>query len=94
MKINWKVRFKSKEFWIRLIIAVFGPILAYFGLSIDDLTTWQSVGDLLINAVSNPAVIIAVILSVLNIFPDPTTAGLSDSKQALTYKAPRKDGFK
>ena len=32
-----------------------------------------------------------VVLAVLAVFVDPTTSGLCDSKQALTYEAPKKD---
>ena len=32
------------------------------------------------------------VLAILGIVTDPTTAGVGDSEQALTYKAPRKDG--
>ena len=35
MKINWKVRVKSPQFWIGLVGVIASPILAYLGLGFD-----------------------------------------------------------
>ena len=89
MNINWKVRLKNPVFWVQVVVAIVLPILAYFGLSWDDMTTWGAIGKVLIDAVKNPVVIVAVIVSVWNAINDPTTKGLSDSAQALTYDKPK-----
>ena len=34
---------------------------------------------------------ILTILGMVGVIADPTTAGLSDSKQAMTYNAPKQD---
>ena len=91
MKINWRVRFHNPVFIGQLVLAVFVPILAYMGLTFEDLITWGALFDVLLQAVSNPFVLGLVIVSVYNAIIDPTVAGLSDSKQALDYDAPRKD---
>lgn len=91
MKINWKVRFKNPVFIGQLVLAVFVPILAYLGITLEDLTTWGKVGQVLFEAISNPYVLMLVIVSVYNSITDPTVAGLSDSKQALGYEKPKKD---
>lgn len=84
--INWKVRIKNKMFWLALIPAVLllvQVVAAVFGYTLD-------LGDLgnkllaVVNAVFG-------ILTLLGIVTDPTTAGLSDSAQALTYEEPKKD---
>lgn len=90
MKINWTVRFNNPIFWRNIAIAVVGPILAYYGLNWEQITTWAALGDLFIQAAGNPVVIVAVIVSIWNAINDPTTAGDSDSKQALTYTTPKK----
>lgn len=87
-KINWKVRFKNPVFIAQLILAILMPILAYAGLTVQDMTTWQVVGDLLLGAISNPYVIGLVIVSVWNALNDPTTTGITDSSKALTYDVP------
>nr|DAG45823.1 MAG TPA: hypothetical protein [Caudoviricetes sp.]DAH30114.1 MAG TPA: holin [Caudoviricetes sp.] len=87
-KINWKVRFKNPVFIAQLILAILMPILAYAGLTVQDMTTWQAVGDLLLGAISNPYVIGLVIVSVWNALNDPTTTGITDSSKALTYDVP------
>lgn len=91
MKINWKVRIKNPVFWVQLAAAVVLPILAYLGLSWEDMTTWPALGAVLLEAIKNPVILISVAVSVWNLITDPTTAGLSDSAQALTYTAPKKD---
>lgn len=91
MKINWKVRFTNPVFIGQLVLAVFVPILAYMGITVEDLTTWGMVGNMLLEAVSNPYVLILVIASVYNSITDPTVKGLSDSKQALRYRKPKND---
>lgn len=91
MKINWKVRFKNPNFITQLVLAIFVPILAYMGLTAQELTTWGKVFTILFEAVSNPYVLVLVVVSVYNSITDPTVSGLSDSKQALTYHKPRKD---
>lgn len=87
--MNWKVRFKNPLFIAQMILAVLTPILAYAGLTVKDLTTWQALGDLLMGALSNPYVLGLVIVSVFNAVTDPTTSGVKDSEQALTYTQPK-----
>ena len=90
MKINWKVRIKNPVFWVQVLVAVMLPILAHLGLNWEDMTTWAALGGVLLDAIKNPVIVVAVIVSVWNAINDPTTAGLGDSAQALTYEAPKK----
>lgn len=87
--MNWKVRFKNPLFIAQMILAVLTPILAYAGLTVKDLTTWQALGDLLMGALSNPYVLGLVVVSIFNAVTDPTTSGVADSEQALTYTKPK-----
>lgn len=88
-KINLKVRFKNPVFIAQLVLAILTPILAYAGLTAQDLTTWGALGKLLVDAVSNPYVLSLVVVSVWNAVNDPTTHGVADSEAALTYKLPK-----
>ncbi len=84
--INWKVRLKNKTFWLSLIPAILvliQVIFALFGVSFD-ITDLQEK----LLAVVNAAF---VLLTVLGIVVDPTTKGMSDSQQALTYGEPKED---
>lgn len=84
--INWTVRFKNKNFWLAVIPAVLlliQAVAAVFGFSLD----LGDIGNKLI-AVVNAAFGVLVVLGVVN---DPTTAGMSDSKQARTYISPKED---
>lgn len=89
--INWKVRFKNPVFIAQLILSVFTPILAYMGITFQDLTSWGVLLDALRNAIANPYVLGLIIVSVWNALNDPTTSGLGDSANALTYSSPKKN---
>ena len=79
--INWKVRIKNPMFWVQIVVAIFVPVLGYMGITAQDLTTWQAVGNVILTAFSNPYVLLI----------DPTTTGITDSKTALTYTTPNSD---
>lgn len=91
MMINFKVRFKNPVFIFQLVLAVLTPVLAYTGLNVSDITSWATLGHILLDAISNPYVLGLVIVSVWNALNDPTTKGLSDSEQALNYELPKGD---
>ena len=87
MKMNIKVRMKNPWFWVSLG----GIILTAMGVSADMFTSWGAVIDQAKALISNPFMLVSVALAVLGVFVDPTTAGVSDSKQALGYEKPKKD---
>lgn len=88
MNINWKIRVKNVSFWISIAIAVFTPILAYMGITAQDITTWVALGNVLLDAVSNPYILLMVAVSVYNAVVDPTSTGVTDSARALQYSYP------
>ena len=77
-KINWKERFKNKIFWVNTILEVATPILAYFGISGSDLTTWGSLFGLILDALKNPYVVGLVLVSLWNNVINPVTKGITD----------------
>lgn len=86
MKLNWKVRIKSKTFWLTVIPAVLlfiQTVAAIFGYSLNLDNVKGGLLDL-VNAAF-------VLLAVLGIVVDPTTEGITDSPQALTYTEPKSD---
>lgn len=87
MKINIPVRLKNPWFWVSLG----GIILTAMGVDAEMFTSWQAVIDQAKALLSNPFMLVSVALAVLGVFIDPTTAGLGDSKQALSYQEPRRD---
>lgn len=90
MKINWKVRLKNPVFWAELVAAILLPILTHMGTNWEAMTTWPALWNLLASAVQSPVIVVAVIVSIWNAVTDPTTAGIGDSVQALTYSKPKK----
>jgi len=93
MKINWKVRFSKNniQFIVRFIAALLIPVLAYMGLNYEDFSTWNMVGEFFFNFISNPFLVFLTVVNAINIVPDPTTAGLGDSRQAMRYLTPKND---
>lgn len=86
MGINWKVRLKNKTFWLAIIPAVLllvQQIVGLFGVVID-FTPLQNQLVTIIGTIFS-------ILAILGIIVDPTTKGVSDSKQVLTYTEPKGD---
>lgn len=85
MKINWNVRIKNKVFWMSIIPATIVLIRAVanvfgFTINLDDLSV-----DLL-----EVVEALFIVLAILGIVADPTTEGMTDSEQALTYTEPKK----
>lgn len=83
--INWKVRIRNKNFWLTLIPAVFlliQVVAAVFGFQID----LGDLGNRLLEVVNA----LFAVLAILGIVTDPTTAGVKDSEQAMTYTEPKK----
>ena len=84
MKINWKVRIKNKLFWLAFIpafLVLINSLANVFGIEID-LSEMQR--DLL-----DVVEAVFLLLGIVGIVTDPTTEGLSDSKNALTYEKPK-----
>lgn len=88
MKINWGIRLKNPVFWANLAMAVVLPVFTYLGLSWQDISSWNTFGDVLVQAAQNPVILVSVLVSAWNLINDPTTVGLSDSTRALRYKKP------
>ena len=65
-------------------------MLACLGFNWEDMTSWQAVGNVFLQAAQSPVIVVSVLVSVWNLLNDPTTKGLSDSSQALTYTEPKK----
>ena len=85
MKINLKVRFKNKLFWLAFIPAfliLVQTVANVFGFALD----LSDLGNKLIAVVEA----VFVLLAILGIVTDHTTAGFGDSETALTYTEPKK----
>ena len=87
--INWSIRWKNKNFWVALIPAILlliQVVLAVFGVEID----FGVLSGKLLAVVDA----VFVVLTILGIVTDPTTAGIADSAQAMTYESPKtKEGL-
>ena len=91
MGINWKIRLKNPMFYVQIILSVIMPVLAYMGVTLQELTTWSAVWSVFTQAVSNPYVLGMVLVSVYNAIIDPTTTGITDSCRAMEYCKPNSE---
>lgn len=85
LKINFLARAKNKLFWMALIPALFllvQMVAAIFGFNFD-LSELQG---RVVDAVDA----LFAVLVILGVVVDPTTEGLCDSEQAMTYTEPKK----
>ena len=82
--LNWTVRFKNKTFWLSFIPAVLlliQVVASVFGYTMD----LGGLGDRLLDVVNA----LFAVLALLGIVADPTTKGVGDSAQAMTYDKPK-----
>lgn len=84
MSINWKVRARNKAFWVALIPALLllaQQVCAVVGVQLD----FGQLQDQLTAIVGT----VFALLAILGIVADPTTKGMGDSEQALSYEKPK-----
>lgn len=82
--LNWTVRFKNKTFWLSFVPAVLlliQVVAAVFGYTLD----LGGLGDRLLDVINA----LFAVLALLGIVADPTTKGVGDSAQAMTYDKPK-----
>ena len=83
-RINWKVRFSNKWFWLTIVPALFAllaKVLELFGIHFEYGTLEAQICDIIES--------VFIILGILGVVNDPTTAGVKDSDLAMTYKNPK-----
>lgn len=81
--INWKVRFKNKNFWLSFVPALLllvQVVASLFGFELK----LDGIGEKLLDIVNA----LFAVLALLGIVTDPTTAGVGDSTRALGYNKP------
>ena len=76
MKINWRVRLRNKTFWLTLVPSL---VLLTQQVGLNWVPeNWESIFST-----------VMAILTVVGVINDPTTAGITDSEQALAYYEPK-----
>ena len=82
MKINWKVRLQNKTFLIAFIGAILTFVYTMLGM-------FGIVPSITQNMLTDAIMAIINILVALGVVTDPTTQGIRDSSQAMSYTAPK-----
>ncbi|MBQ7873624.1 MAG: phage holin [Oscillospiraceae bacterium] len=81
--INWKARIKNPVFWATIIPAAVSFVYCVLG-------AFEIAPALTENMVLDIVSTVITALTTLGVLVDPTTAGICDSRLALTYDAPKK----
>lgn len=84
--INWKIRAKNKTFWLALVPAfllLIQAVAQVFNVSLD----FTNLNKDLLGVVNA----LFTVLAIVGVVADPTTKGVGDSTQALTYSKPKED---
>ena len=84
MKVNWKVRFKNK-LWLGSFISA---ILAIVYTILDVLGVFPSMSEAHLSRLIEA---VLLLLSLMGVIIDPTTAGFNDSNRAQNYHEPWND---
>lgn len=82
--INLKVRLKNPVFWATIIPALLAFIYSVLG-------AFEIVPAVAESEIVNIITAIISALTTIGVLNDPTTAGISDSEQAMTYEKPKED---
>lgn len=72
-------RIKNPWFWVGLV----GVVLTAMGIRAEMLTSWQVVGEAIVNLLCNPFILFSTIAAVLGVFVDPTTHGIIDKRKDI-----------
>lgn len=83
MKINWKVRLQNKTWLLAMAAALLAFVYQLLGLlGITPAVSQDQIAQLVGLAIN--------VLVALGVVVDPTTSGMGDSEQAMTYEKPKK----
>ena len=82
MTINWKLRFKNKTTLVAILVGIVALVYQICGL----LGIVPGISE---NEVTNIIATVVDVLVLLGVVVDPTTSGIGDSEQALTYTEPK-----
>lgn len=69
-------KFRNPYFWLSLFALIFSAS----GIEFNTLTSWQLLGEALLNILNNPVSIVAVLTAMLGIWNDNSTKGMDKLK--------------
>lgn len=69
-------KFRNPYFWL----SIFALIFSASGIEFNTLTSWQLLGEAIINILNNPVSIVSVITAMLGIWNDNSTKGMDKLK--------------
>lgn len=86
MSVNWKVRLRNRQFWAGLVGALGTCALAVAGVLGEGVAAEVSPW---VDACLKVATALLSALTLLGVVVDPTTEGVGDSEQAMSYEVPK-----
>ncbi len=76
--MDLKTRLKFPQFRVLFFMAVLSPAFSGFNITVEDLTTWGIIIDLIKHTLSNPYTIYLMVLGGWSVIYDPTSEGWLD----------------
>lgn len=89
--INWHVRANNPVAIIQLLVSAIVPVFVALDIDWHTLTTWTKLGYAILEVVTNPVAVAAILINIYTSAIDGTTHGASDSLMAKEYKKPNRD---
>lgn len=65
-----KTRYKNIQFYLRIILISFLPILTIMGVQPEAFTTWSSVGQAILDFISDPYLLALYVFTLVQSFTD------------------------
>lgn len=84
MNINWKLRLKNKA----TLTAIIAALISLVYNILDAVGVVPSIGQ---DRIMEIVTVALTFLALIGIITDPTTSGVTDSKQAMNYEEPKQD---
>ncbi len=84
MQINWKLRFRNKVTLSAIVLGALALVYQILGLA----GVVPAVSE---SQISQIAVMTIDLLVLLGVVVDPTTQGVGDSRQAMSYREPKEE---
>lgn len=84
--INWKVRSKNPNFWVKIALSIIGIPIAYAGTEYSEINTWGTFFGIIGNAYANPYIVAMILFALYNSISEDTSKGFGDlsaTKQML-----------
>jgi phi LC3 family holin len=76
-----KKRIRNPYFWIGIL----GTIGMALGITLENFTTWATLGSAIWESFKNPALVIPMLMTLVGVYVDPSTGGFKDAEPTIVF---------